>query len=103
MLDIKKTLAKGINFVNMNRIRTASQSGTSNASGAVRLYNVPNDSTVLAVTVTDGTDVVNLYGLPFKYNNRNWYASIVDWQNLNLVGNRAVTLKIWYIVGGGTA
>lgn len=99
-LKLKEWMEKVVTFIDLNRIRTTTQSGTTNTQGALRLSNVPGDATVLAVTVTAGTDVVNLYGLPFKYNNRDWYASVVDWQSLSLKGNRAVTLKVWYIVGG---
>lgn len=103
MIVIKRLTYRILNWISLNRIRTTTQSGTTNVQGALRLSNVPNDATVLAVTVTAGTGAVNLYGMPFKYNNSNWYSHVVDWQNLSLKGNLSVTLKVWYIVGGGTA
>ena len=100
MIVIKRLTYRILNWISLNRIRTTTQSGTTNAQGALRLSNVPNGATVLAVTVTAGTGAVNLYGMPFKYNNSNWYSHVVDWQNLSLKGNLSVTLKVWYIVGG---
>lgn len=82
-----------------NIVKTATDSGTTNYGGAIRLSNVPNDAIILAVAVTSGEVAggANWYGIPFKYNNAVWYASIVDWQNLSLQTGKSLTTISWYI------
>ena len=98
-LDLKEWINKVGNWITLNRIQTVTMSGTTNGNGAIYLSSLPsNDVTVLTITVTSGG--VNYFGLPFKYNNSTWYAKILDWQNLVSQNNKAVSLKIWYVVGG---
>lgn len=84
------------------KVRTMTISGTTNSSGALALSGSINSSWIVdAVSITSGG--VNYFGLPFKYDDRLWFAEILDWQTMGRQANKAVTVKVYYRIGGGTA
>lgn len=72
--------------------KTKTMTATTNAQGAVAL-DLNSTNMVRAVACTSN---VNLFGIPFKYNNSVWYAKIVDWHTLASQNNTSVTLVIHY-------
>lgn len=82
------------------KVRTMTISGTTNSNGALALSGSINSSWIVdAVSITSGG--VNYFGLPFKYDDRLWFAEILDWQTMSRQANKAVTAKVYYRIGGG--
>lgn len=78
------------------QLQTYTLTGTTNSQGAIRLTGLASeDVNVITVAVTNGA---NYFGIPFKYNNAEWYAKVVDWQSLSSINNTSVALQIWYLV-----
>lgn len=89
------SLENNVTTLQAHQVQTTTQTDTSSAQGVIRLSNVPDNATILTISVSSGG--TNYYGMPFKYDNRVWYAHVMDWQTFKPVGNAAVTFKIWYI------
>lgn len=101
MLLVKKLLEKVLDYINSDRIRYMEYTGTSNGDGALPLYGViPKEYMILSVCSKTN---VNIFGIPFKYNDNTWYAKMVYWQNLTKSANTQHKVIIYYIIRGGTA
>ena len=101
MLDVKKTLAKMLAFIDNNKIRSVIFTGTLNGSGALSLSSVvPLSSDIISIrTATEA----NALCIPWVYSNYAWYVSVVNWANMSptAFANRTMTFTIKYVVGGG--
>lgn len=89
------SLENSVTTLQAHQVQTTTQTGTSSTQGIIRLSNVPDNAIILTISVSSGG--TNYYGLPFKYNNRVWYAYVMEWQAFKPVGYATVTFKIWYI------
>ena len=81
-------------------IRTITVQGTTNTQGALSIQGtsgVSADDEVLSVACTNGA---NIMCIPWKYDNKIWYAKCLDWGNMASRNNEAVTLVVKYIPNG---
>lgn len=98
MIDVKKTLAKVLDFANKNKVITVTGTQTTNAQGAFPIYDkVPLNAEVVSCSITN---YANAMAIPFIYNNWNWFVKVVNWQNFSIIGNTSINYIVKYRVGG---
>ena len=97
MLNLKKWMTKVNQWINLNKIRRTTVTGTTDSNGNLKLT-LPENATVI-IFAYDSERVF----IPFWYRGY-WYVRV---QSTNAAGtamtSTSITCTVFYIVGGGTA
>lgn len=99
-LDLKEWINKVASFIDKNKVRTTTFTGTTNGNGAVNLSSIiPITANIIAIETSSN---VNALCIPWIYNKSYWFVSVVRWETLSTTAfaNTSFTFTIRYIVGG---
>lgn len=101
-LDLKKLIN---NVLSRLVIHSVYFTATTTAAGQLTLANlVPGDAQIISARCTSNSAYMCL---PWMYTSSagkaDWYLRVMTWNNFATVNSASVTVRVRYIMGGGTA